>query len=37
MIHAMPHIQELNLSNIKVHGRQLSDIMEVIDVNCKQI
>lgn len=37
MVCSMPHIQELNLSHINIHGRQLSDIMEVISENCQQM
>ena len=35
MIHAMPHIQELSLSNINIHGRQFASIMSMICENCQ--
>lgn len=34
MVFNMPQIQELNLSNINIHGRQLTDLMEIIGENC---
>jgi len=37
MVASMPQIQDLNLSSISIHGRQLADLMEVINKNCQSI
>ena len=34
MVHSMPHIQELSLSNINIHGRHLAELMAMIGENC---
>ena len=37
MVRNMTQIQELNLQSIGIHGKQLSELMEIIEENCKNI
>ena len=37
MIDNLPNLRELNLQNINIHGRQLADLMECINDQCKRI